>query len=59
MNWNDFIARLCQVLFSFISPEIREMLENFVKILEDKAKQTPNPFDDMAVSLLKAILGMD
>ena len=46
-------------ILSVVSPQIREALERFVHDLEKKAKETPNPADDMLVDFLKHILRVD
>jgi len=45
-------------ILSVVSPEIRKALVDFVKKLEAKAKETPNPADDMLVDFLKHILNI-
>lgn len=39
-----------------VSDPIRERIEEFVKDIERRAKETPNVFDDMLVDLLKKVL---
>lgn len=48
---------LLEKLISGISPNIREEILNFLKELEAKAKETPNPVDDIIVLLLRIIFG--
>uniref|UniRef100_A0A6M3JIA7 Uncharacterized protein n=1 Tax=viral metagenome TaxID=1070528 RepID=A0A6M3JIA7_9ZZZZ len=55
MNWFIIIFKL---VWSKISPQIRESIVNFVIDLEKKAAQTDNPIDDVAVQILKLILGI-
>jgi len=38
------------------TPAIRQDIVNLVDSIDEKAKQTPNPFDDVLVDLLRAIL---
>lgn len=40
-----------------VSPEIREALGKFLDDLEEKAKLTPNLWDDVIVFLLKKVCG--
>ena len=42
-----------------VSEPIRERLEDFVKDLERRAKETPNVFDDMLVDLFKRLLKIE
>ena len=42
-----------------ISPEIRKQLENFAKDLWGKAQATPNPWDNVLVGILYAVLGLE
>ena len=42
-------------ILSVVSPKIREAITNFILDLEKKAKETPNPADDMLVDFLKHI----
>ncbi|MGE4413658.1 MAG: hypothetical protein AB7E45_08250 [Candidatus Caldatribacteriota bacterium] len=39
------------------SPEIRNMIKNFLIDLEEKAKKTENPIDDILVMLLRIFTG--
>jgi len=41
------------------SPIIRDEIEKFLNLLERRAKETPNVFDDMAVDLMKTIFRVD
>ncbi len=50
---------IIQIILSAISPELRDLILKFAKELEAKAKKTPNPFDDVAVEVLKVILGIN
>jgi len=54
----SILVAVLGAILSVVSPKIREELENFVSHLEEKAKETPNPADDMLVDFLKHILGM-
>lgn len=44
-------------IVELISPEIRKALGEFLDSLEEKAKLTPNPADDIIVFVLKKVLG--
>lgn len=54
-NFASFLMTLLGTILTGISPELRELLESMLDKLEAKAKATPNKFDDLLVSLLKAI----
>jgi len=57
---NEILIKLAMsilpLLLTNITPTMREHIVVFVKALDDKAKQTKSPFDDMAVAVLKALL---
>jgi len=55
---NEWILRLITLIVSSASPELRAGITAWVKDLEAKAKQTPNPFDDVLVGLLKIVLNV-
>ena len=42
-------------LLDKISPQIRELFVSFVKELTIRAAETPNPWDDIAVAILKTL----
>jgi len=50
------LTRLIPLLYSVITPALREMLMEFLNEFEKKAKQTPNPWDDLIADVLKSIL---
>ncbi len=56
MNWINVFFKL---IWPEVSPQIREKIVNFVKELEEKAKATPNPVDNILVAILKLALGID
>lgn len=41
------------------SPQVREMLHGTVTRLKEAAADTPNPWDDLLVEVLGAILGFE
>ena len=47
---------LLPTIMGFLTPEIREELENFIRRLYVKAKETPNAFDDFAVKFIAELL---
>ena len=52
-NW---WATLLKMVLERISPELRKALVDLIKRLEDQAKATPNPVDDILVAVLKFVL---
>jgi len=46
-------------VFKRLSPVIRGKIEHFVLALEADARETTNPWDDLAVDLIKAILDIE
>ena len=55
---NEWILRLITLVVTSASPELREMINKWVADLEEKAKATPNPFDDVLVGLIKVVLNI-
>lgn len=53
---NKWIIALIQLVVGVISPEIRKGTEILLDELEERAKKTPNPWDDMFVGLLKSVM---
>jgi len=55
MNW---LLTLIKLIWSRVSSQFRDKIVDFVLDLEEKAKETENPFDDFAVQVLKLIFGI-
>ena len=53
---NEWILRLIGLVVSVASPELRQMLTEWIETLEVNAKKTANPWDDVLVSMLKTLL---
>ncbi len=51
----SILVAVLGAILSVVSPKIREAITNFILDLEKKAKETPNPADDMLVDFLKHI----
>ena len=49
-------VKLIEQILKVISPQIRKALVELVTKLEVSAKETPNPWDDVFVGLLKFVL---
>lgn len=54
----EWILRMIILVVGAASPEIRENVKEWVLDLEQKAKATPNPMDDILVGLLKTLLNI-
>ena len=53
---NEWILRLITLIVSVMSPALRKDLETLLDTLENNAKKTENPWDDILVGLLKTVL---
>jgi len=53
---NEWMLRILGMVFTVMTPELREGLKQFVLNLEKQAKATPNPWDDIFVGILKTVL---
>ena len=53
---NEWIFRLIGLIVAVASPELRKALKEWLDILEKKAEETPNPWDDILVAMLRTIL---
>jgi len=49
---------ILQNILELVSPEIRKLIVDFVLTLEEKAKLTPNLWDDVIVFVLKKMLAI-
>ena len=61
INWTGFIqigARVFGVLVNALTPELRTLITDAVKDWEVRAEETPNPWDDMFVDVLKSVLNI-
>lgn len=55
---NNWLLRIITMVFSVMTPELRDSMVAFVNAMEENAKKTPNPWDDIFVDVLKSILGV-
>lgn len=53
---NEWLLRLIGMVVNVASPELRKMLEQWFIQLEQQAKKTANPWDDILVAMLKTLL---
>ena len=54
-----FLVKIAQMIIANMSEDLKAFVKSAVKDLETKAKGTKSPWDDMFVTLLKVILGLD
>lgn len=52
------VARIAEETLRRLSPEMRALIVQKVDELETAAAKTPNPWDDIAVMILKCALGI-
>jgi len=52
----SLIWELIKMALRAISPQLKELIKDAVKRLEEAANQTPNPIDNIFVMLLKVVL---
>lgn len=50
------MVQLIKLFLETITPSLRTLIIDFVKSLSTEASKTPNPWDDILVSILKTIL---
>jgi len=53
---NEWILKLIGLIISVASPELRKMIETMLTNLEQQAKATKNPWDDILVGMLRTLL---
>jgi hypothetical protein len=61
LTWTWIIELALKILlplFNLVTPEIKQLLNDFLTGLYLKALATPNPWDDMAVGFLMDILAI-
>ena len=51
-----WIFRLIGLVIGVVSPEIRTGVSALLNKLEEQARQTENPWDDMLVAMLKQVM---
>jgi len=52
------MSKLVEEMIRKMSPQMRSTLVEYVDGLEDMAETTKNPWDDILVIVLKAVLGI-
>lgn len=53
---NKWLLQIITMVVGVASPEIRTGVLQLLNKLEEQAKKTPNPWDDILVGLLKTIM---
>lgn len=53
------IASIIALIIGTLSPEIRKAIQDFIKDLYVKVKETANPFDDLAVKVLAGLFAVN
>ena len=56
--WERLVLPLLKNAIEAATPDIRNQLVDFLKGLENMAKATPNPVDDLLVMLVRGILDL-
>ena len=54
---SKWLSELFRLILTVASPQIKDALCKLLNTLEENAKKTDNPWDDVLVGLLKSILG--
>jgi hypothetical protein len=55
----ELLIGMLPKLLGNVTPELRRALRSLVDTLREKARTTPNPYDDIAVATLAVLLGFD
>ena len=53
------MQQIIKLFLDAISPQIRQLIIDFVKDLSKRAEQTPNPWDDILVFILRTLLAIE
>jgi hypothetical protein len=57
-SWLSFLLSILGKIMELVTPELKELLKNFALDFYQKAKQTPNPADDILAALILALLNI-
>ena len=52
--FQNLIIKMLPIIIAQATPEIKDVMSGLITDLKEKAKATPNPFDDMLVETLEA-----
>lgn len=58
-KFTQILLTLISAVFTAVTPELRQLIEQSIDQWEKKARQTSSPVDDMAVRVIKNLLGLD
>lgn len=58
-KFTQLLLTLISAVFTAVTPELRQLIEQSIDQWEKKARQTASPLDDMAVRVIKNLLGID
>ena len=58
-SMNSILKKLIPLILATISPEVKDLMKSFIAKLDEQAKATSNPWDDMFVAILKEIINTD
>lgn len=56
---NEWLIRLLIQMVLVMSPQLKDLLTTQIRELEAQAHATQNPWDDLFISLLKVVLGIN
>jgi myo-inositol catabolism protein IolC len=60
LNWIiELVVKILSLILPVVTPSLRAELEKFLLKFYEKAKETPNPWDDFLAKFLMRILGME
>jgi len=59
--WKDLalklLSSLLPIIIKMITPDLKNLLNDAIASLEEKARETDNKFDDVLVAALKSLFG--
>lgn len=55
----SLLLTLASAVFTAVTPELRQLIEDNINQWEKKARQTASPIDDVAVRVVKTLLGLE
>lgn len=56
---DGILDKLLKMVVEQISPELRALLVEWIKKLEEQAEQTSSPYDNVLIYLLKKLLAIN
>jgi len=56
--WQDLLIGVLRNVLGKATPEIRDRLKDLLDDWEERAKTTPNPFDDLLVFVVRGLVGV-